>query len=162
MAAVAAGLRCTTTNNAYTTPELAHQYTDSRAKLVITTEDGIKTVRAMFAELGVSRRDGDKRTIVVGPDLRWAGGPSAKPSPDAAGLLTMEDLLKGGKLDQEEKFDGPLSNETAYLCYSSGTTGKPKASLLTLCSRLRLTAIITGSRGFILSLIHAFQVDLGT
>lgn len=126
MSAVAAGLRCTLANSAYTSHELAHQYTDSRAHLLITTEEGISTVRAMLTELGVAKKEGDKRIIVLGQDLRWAGGPSAKPSPDASGLVTMEDLLKGGRLAQEEKFDGPLSNETAYLCYSSGTTGKPK------------------------------------
>ncbi|KAJ7108782.1 AMP binding protein [Mycena epipterygia] len=124
--AVAAGLRCTTANSAYTSRELAHQYTDSRAKLLITTEEGISTARAMFVELGVPKQEGDKRIIVLGRDLRWAGGPGAKRSAEAAGLLTMEDLLKGGKMNQEEKFDGALSNETVYLCYSSGTTGKPK------------------------------------
>ncbi|KAJ7727010.1 AMP binding protein [Mycena maculata] len=123
---MAAGLRCTTANSAYTSHELAHQYTDSGAKLLMTTEEGISTVRAMFAELGVAKKEGDKRIIVLGHDLRWAGGPGAKPSPDAAGLLTMEELLKGGKMDQEEKFDGAASNETALICYSSGTTGKPK------------------------------------
>ncbi|KAJ7697632.1 AMP binding protein [Mycena rosella] len=124
--AVAAGLRCTTANSAYTSGELAHQYTDSRAGLLITIEEGVSTARAMFAHLGVSRADGDKRIIVLGHDLGWAGGPSAQRSAESAGLLTMEDLLKGGKLEQEEKFEGALSNETTYLCYSSGTTGKPK------------------------------------
>ncbi|KAJ7109643.1 AMP binding protein [Mycena crocata] len=123
---VAAGLRCTTANSAYTSQELAHQYTDSKAKLLITTEEGISTVKKMFAELGVSKEDGDKWIIVLGRDLAWAGGPKAKRSTEADGLLTMEDLLNGGKLDEEEKFDGPLSDSTVYLCYSSGTTGKPK------------------------------------
>ncbi|KAJ7199315.1 AMP binding protein [Mycena haematopus] len=125
---VAAGLRCTPANSAYTSQELAHQYRDSRAKLVITTDAGIKTVREMFVQLGVGKKDGDERMVIVGRDLQWAGGPSAKPHADASGLLTMEALLKGGKLGREENFDGALSNETAFICYSSGTTGKPKAS----------------------------------
>ncbi|KAJ6557879.1 AMP binding protein [Mycena capillaripes] len=140
---VAAGLRCTTANSAYTSHELAHQYTDSRAKLVITTEDGLKTVRAMFAALGVAKKEGDKRIVVVGPDLQWAGGPVAKRSADAAGLLTMEDLLKGGKLDQEERFDGELTHETAYLCYSSGTTGKPKGVETTHLNVVAMISILS-------------------
>ncbi|KAK6992711.1 4-coumarate--CoA ligase-like 7 [Favolaschia claudopus] len=126
LGSVAAGLRCTPANNAYTSQELLHQYTDSGAKLVITTEDGIKTIREMFAKLGISKEEGNRRIIVIGRGLQWAGGPSAKPSADAAGLLTMEALLNGGKLKEEEKFDGPLIHETAFICYSSGTTGKPK------------------------------------
>jgi len=35
-------------------------------------------------------------------------------------------LLCKGKLDQEEMFEGSKANETVYICYSSGTTGKPK------------------------------------
>ncbi|KAJ7443825.1 AMP binding protein [Mycena latifolia] len=139
---VAAGLRCTTANSAYTSGELAHQYTDSGARLLITSEDGVGNARAMFAQLGVSRKDGDKRIIVLRRDLRWAGGPGAKPSPEASGLLTMEDLLKGGKLDQEEKFDGALSNETTYLCYSSGTTGKPKGVETTHLNVIGLLGIV--------------------
>ncbi|KAK7044894.1 4-coumarate--CoA ligase-like 7, partial [Favolaschia claudopus] len=95
------------------------------SELVITTEDGIKTIREMFAKLGITKEEGDKRIIVIGRGLQWAGGPSAKPSAEAAGLLTMEALLNGGKLKEEENFDGPLIHETAFICYSSGTTGSP-------------------------------------
>ncbi|KAJ7099936.1 AMP binding protein [Mycena belliarum] len=139
---VAAGLRCTTANSAYTSAELAHQYTDSGARLVIAAEAGLATVRAMLALLGISKQEADRRIIVLGRDLRWAGGPSVKRSPEAVGLLTMEDLLKGGQLDQEERFDGALCNETTYLCYSSGTTGKPKGVETTHLNIVGLLAII--------------------
>lgn len=39
---------------------------------------------------------------------------------------TLSDFIGKGKLEDEEKFDGEKAHETAYLCYSSGTTGKPK------------------------------------
>ena len=42
------------------------------------------------------------------------------------GFMKMTQLLGKGQLIQEERFDGALSNETVLLCYSSGTTGKPK------------------------------------
>ncbi|KAJ7496973.1 AMP binding protein [Mycena latifolia] len=123
---VAAGLRCTLANSAYTSEELAFQYSDSGANLILTSEEGLDVVLAMFAKSGIARIEAERRIIVLSNDLRWAGGPSAAPSPAAAGLLKMEDLLGRGKLGQEEKFEGPLANETIYLCYSSGTTGKPK------------------------------------
>lgn len=44
----------------------------------------------------------------------------------AGGFIHMDDLLGKGTLGAAERFDGPLSNETVFLCYSSGTTGRPK------------------------------------
>ncbi|KAJ7185864.1 AMP binding protein [Mycena filopes] len=123
---IAAGLRCTLANSAYTSHELTYQYKDSGAKLVFTTEEGASTVRGMFAEMGLSKAEGDQRIVILGDDLRWAGGPTATPGPAAAGLVSLTDLLSRGALDKEEAFDGSAANETVLLCYSSGTTGKPK------------------------------------
>ncbi|KAJ6557887.1 AMP binding protein [Mycena capillaripes] len=123
---VAAGLRCTLANSAYVSRELAFQYRDSGASVIVTAEDGIDTVRAMFAELGIMRDEGDRRTVVFGRDLSWAGGPAAALRPECKGLLTLHDLLSRGKLEREEQFEGARALETIYLCYSSGTTGKPK------------------------------------
>ncbi|KAJ7721954.1 AMP binding protein [Mycena maculata] len=124
---IAAGLRCSFANSAYTARELAYQYVDSGAKLLFTAQGGLKIVEAMFSELGIRKEEADKRLVVLGPDLRWAGGPGAAASPGALGLLTMEGLLSQGALKEEEKFEGSQAHETVYLCYSSGTTGKPKA-----------------------------------
>ncbi|KAF8633434.1 hypothetical protein AX17_004604 [Amanita inopinata Kibby_2008] len=123
---VAAGLRCTLANSAYNARELEHQYTDSGATLILTSEDGLGTVRETLKNLGLGREEADRRIIVLGNSLDWAGGPAAPHMPEAAGLLRMEDLLKLGTLTEEEKFEGRLAQETVYLCYSSGTTGKPK------------------------------------
>ncbi|PBK78482.1 AMP binding protein [Armillaria solidipes] len=123
LGAIAAGLRCTLANNAYTSHELAHQYADSRARRIFTTEDSLPVVRAMFEEIGVGADEADARIIVLGKSLKWAGGPDA---PRTSSLLHMEDLLGIGSLEEEEKFDGERAHETALLCYSSGTTGKPK------------------------------------
>jgi acyl-coenzyme A synthetase/AMP-(fatty) acid ligase len=151
---VAAGLRCTLANSAYTSHELAYQYTDSGAKLILTAEEGISTVRAMFAELGLSKDDGDKRTIVLSNDLRWAGGPGVRALPDAAGFLGFGDLLSRGQLVEEEKFEGAAALETAYLCYSSGTTGKPKVSIGNSCIIYTIThrPCTSGCRGDLFSL----------
>ncbi|KAJ7039081.1 AMP binding protein [Mycena alexandri] len=123
---VAAGLRCTLANSSYTSHELAYQFNDSGAKLIFSTEDGLEVVRKMFAEIGFAKNEAEKRIVVLGNDLRWAGGPSAPRNPTSAGLARMEDFLDKGKLEQEEKFEASAANETVYLCYSSGTTGKPK------------------------------------
>ena len=117
---VAAGLRCTLANNAYNARELAHQYVDSGANVVVTSEDGIATVGEMFKNLGLSDREAHKRTVVMTNCLEWAGGPAAPLNPSLSGLLTISDLLKLGSLKDEEKFDGKLAYETVYLCYSSG------------------------------------------
>ncbi|CAA7259028.1 unnamed protein product [Cyclocybe aegerita] len=123
---VAAGLRCTLANSAYNERELAFQYTDSGARLVFTSEDGAAVVRATLKSLGLSEREADKRIIVMTNGLDWVGGPAAPIKLEVSKLVKVADLLKFGALKEEEKFDRQLANETTYLCYSSGTTGKPK------------------------------------
>jgi hypothetical protein len=117
---VAAGLRCTLANSAYNAQELAHQYIDSGARLVLSSEDGVPTVLEMFKQLGLSKSEACKRIIVLGAGLEWAGGPAAPRKAEFAGLLQMEDMLCRGVLEQEEMFEGKDTHETAYLCYSSG------------------------------------------
>ena len=119
---VAAGLRCTLANSAYTPKELAFQYGDSGAKLVFTNEEGVPTVLAALEQLGISRTQGLKRIIVLEAGLGWAGALVASRKPKVTQLLCMQDLLQQGSLDEEEKFEGQDCHETAYLCYSSGTT----------------------------------------
>ncbi|KAF9526656.1 AMP binding protein [Crepidotus variabilis] len=123
---VAAGLQCTLANNAYTPPELAHQYADSGARIIMTSEDGVANVREMLKTLGLGADEADKRIIIMAKGLDWAGGPIVKVKPEAASLIKVSDLLKLGVLSVEERFDEQTANETVYLCYSSGTTGKPK------------------------------------
>ena len=141
---VAAGLRCTLANNAYNARELAFQYTDSKARLVFTSEDGYCTVLETLKSLGLRQQEANQRIIIMTDGLEWAGGPAASSiKPDLAHLIKLADLLKLGTLLREERFDGEQSAETVYLCYSSGrgpdchcsilimirisgTTGKPK------------------------------------
>ncbi|KAF7324882.1 AMP binding protein [Mycena kentingensis (nom. inval.)] len=120
---IAAGLRCTLANSAYTPHELAFQYSDSRAKLVLVAEELLPVVlEALTKDVGLSQAEADSRIVVLPNDLSWAGGPAA-PKPNR---LSLADLLSLGKLAKEESFDGVAHTETALLCYSSGTTGKPK------------------------------------
>jgi 4-coumarate--CoA ligase len=45
---VAAGLRFSPANSAYVSKELQHQYTDSGARIIATTADGLPVVEQMF------------------------------------------------------------------------------------------------------------------
>ncbi|KAK1232165.1 hypothetical protein PQX77_004713 [Marasmius sp. AFHP31] len=127
LGAIAAGIRCTLANNAYTGTELAHQYHDSGAHLIMTTIDGLPAVRDMFKTMKIPTSEGNKRIILLSDGFAWAGGPAAPSRPEGQGLLKMDDLLTRGTLTREELFEGETAkSETAFLCYSSGTTGKPK------------------------------------
>ena len=117
---VAAGLRCTLANSAYNARELAFQYTDSRARLIFTSEDGCSIVQETLKSLGLSQQEVNERIIVLTHGLEWAGGPAASIKPELAHLLKLADLLQLGTLKEEERFDGEKSTETVYLCYSSG------------------------------------------
>lgn len=116
---IAAGLRCTLANSAYTSHELAFQYADSRAKFIFTTEDGLPTVREAFKLLKITQDEGDRRIIILSNCLAWAGGPAAARAAEASQLLQMDSLLGIGTLDREENFDGDRAHETVLLCYSS-------------------------------------------
>jgi len=117
---LAGGVRSTLANSAYTPAELAFQYNDSRARVVFSHPDLIANVFAMFKLIGVSEEEARRRLVVL--DFGGNGAEIAR----KVGVLGMSDLLGHGALSEEEKFVGPQAGETLLLCYSSGTTGKPK------------------------------------
>lgn len=114
---IAAGFKCTLANSSYTPPELAHQWKDSQADLIFVHPALLQVTLDMFTLVKISPEDFKTRIVLATHGLT-AGVPS--------GFFTMEDFISKGSLSQEEKFDGPDANETALLCYSSGTTGQPK------------------------------------
>ena len=114
---VAAGFKSTLANSGYTASELAHQWKDSRAELIFAHPDTIPVVLEMFSRLRVSPAEAKKRIVLASFGYN-------KPLP--AGFVTMDQLIGPERLAEEEKFDGPLADETVLLCYSSGTTGNPK------------------------------------
>lgn len=114
---IAAGFKTTLANSSYTPAELGYQWKDSRAKVVFAHPVSVPAVLTMLEASGLSKEEAKKRIIVMG-----VGDEDAT----AKGFIHMDDLVGKGRLSAAERFDGPLSNETMYLCYSSGTTGKPK------------------------------------
>lgn len=140
--AVAAGFRATLANSAYTPDELKYQYTDAGAHLVFTHPSQVGTVRSMLRSLGCSEQEIRSRVIVAG--AQWITGdidPSV-PDTELKGLVNITQLLGRGELKEEINFDGDRSNETVYLCYSSGTTGKPKGVETTHYNLTSVLAII--------------------
>lgn len=121
--AVAAGFRATLANSAYTPDELKYQYIDAGAHLIFVHPSLVGTVQTMLKSLGCSEQDIRSRVIVAG--VQWITGAKDASVPDDQ-LVPINQLLGRGELTEEVSFDGERSNETVYLCYSSGTTGQPK------------------------------------
>ena len=98
----------TTANPLYTSHELAHQLTDSGAKMLFTIPDFLETARKAADEVGLSD------IVIVGE--------SDGDEPTLADLLA-----EGGDLPE---IDIDPENDLAVLPYSSGTTGMPKGVML--------------------------------
>ncbi|KZP27521.1 AMP binding protein [Athelia psychrophila] len=122
---VAAGLRCTLANSAYTPNELHHQWSDSNARLVFAHPSLVPIVLEMFKmHLGWGAEEAKARIVVLGTE--WLTGVKDEGSEAGAAFTQLTALLNRGTLKSEVRFDGKDTSETTYLCYSSGTTGKPK------------------------------------
>jgi acyl-CoA synthetase (AMP-forming)/AMP-acid ligase II len=122
----AAGLRTTLANSGYTARELAWQWTDSCSRVVCVSEELVSVVREMFRLLGISEQEGERRMIVIGHGLDWVNSDHGKKPRGTSAATAWEELLTMGSLGEEAKFDDRYGDETVFLCYSSGTTGKPK------------------------------------
>jgi 4-coumarate--CoA ligase len=104
-----------------------YQIQTARASLLITHAASLPTAEAAARKAGISR----ERIIVL--DSREGGRAKRK-----GAYPTIEELVKEG-LERPPAFverrlaDGEGTKKIAYLCFSSGTTGKPKASALFVC-----------------------------
>ena len=143
---VAAGLRCTLANSAYTPGELQYQWTDSGAKVVFVNPSLVRVVMEMFKTgLGLGDDEARRRVVVSGSEwltgVQDEGGLISSPmiiiekcvgflgtnGPSHLSLIQLPSLLNQGTLRQEVPFNTKKeADETVYMCYSSGTTGKPK------------------------------------
>ena len=116
---LAAGLRATPASSTASPNEVREQWIDSGSKVMIVSSSLVHTALGMFKLLNFSPGDALRRMIV------YSDGEDAQLPKDFE-FTRYEDLSTRGLLPKEELFDGQLSNETALLCYSSGTSGKPK------------------------------------
>lgn len=122
---LAAGLRMTFASSALTPRELSWQWLDSKACVVFVYPDLVQVVKAMFKLVNVSEKEADRRIWIM--DKLWDEN---LPKGDYATEQWLGQLLHKGELSAEEKFDGDRADETAYICYSSGTTVRHFGSLL--------------------------------
>ncbi|KAI0783024.1 AMP binding protein [Abortiporus biennis] len=123
----AAGLKPTLANSAYTPREVEHQWNDSTAKVVLVHPNLLSVALEMFKGLGFNESEAKRRIIIADPD--WS-----LPDTTTGDYVHLGDIIGKGKLQEEEKFVGNQSYETTVLCYSSGTTGKPKGVETTHCN----------------------------
>lgn len=116
----------TPANTAYTPTELAHQLTDSGAYHILLHPSLLPVALQTLELLKVSPEEAKKRIVIMG----LKGETAYSSELDAGGWIRMEDLLNKGRLEKEEPFEGPLAEEVAALCYSSGTTGLSKGVMV--------------------------------
>ncbi|KAF8326387.1 uncharacterized protein EI90DRAFT_2930282 [Cantharellus anzutake] len=114
----AAGVIGAFANTAYTPPELAHQLVNSCASHVFVHPSLLPVVVATYDLLKVPLDEARKRTIV----MSWKNEDVFKGWTSFGDIMT----LAKGKQSAPEDFNGERANETAFLFYSSGTTGLSK------------------------------------
>ena len=118
-ASFAGGFKVSPANNSYTPRELAHQIHTSQAVVVVVHPLFVKTLLGAFKLLGISEDNARKRMILGDWNEKLD-------QPPPTGFLSINDLTGKGTLAEEAKFAGRYTNETALLCFSSGTTGLAK------------------------------------
>ena len=121
----------TPANAAYSAAELEHQLRDSGAKCLFTCVPLLETSLQVAQKIGLPR---DRVYILELPTQATEG----KRSP--AGFKTVDDLVEFGRGAPEVEAlkwgKGKGASTTAFLCYSSGTSGLPVRFSNSLLPRL--------------------------
>ena len=113
---LAGGLRVTLANSSYTARELVYQWRDSQAEVILVHPLLVSIVEDAFGELGLAKHEAKRRVILAS----WGIS-----GPLSSEYYSMENLFYS-QLESEVGFNGRDADETALMCYSSGTTGHPK------------------------------------
>jgi acyl-CoA synthetase (AMP-forming)/AMP-acid ligase II len=129
-ACLAAGVILSPANGAYTSDELAHQLNDSGSALIFVAPSHVATLED--AKPRLKRAFGvDNVVLLCKPEEAKAG---------ATPYSCVHDLMVSNPAGPE-RLDGADAQSTAFLCYSSGTTGLPKGVMTT---HFNLTSQIQG------------------
>ncbi|OAX83551.1 hypothetical protein ACJ72_02081 [Emergomyces africanus] len=112
-------------NATYSAPELAHQLKDSRSTSIFTCAINLPIALEAAANVGIPK----SRIYLLDLPPQLPGGGKA---PD--GFKTVEQLIRDGcslpKLEKLNWQSGQGAKQTAFLCYSSGTSGLPKGVMI--------------------------------
>ncbi|KAJ4299656.1 hypothetical protein N0V90_004902 [Kalmusia sp. IMI 367209] len=115
----------TPANAAYSAAELEYQLKNSNAKCLFTCVPLLDTAKIAAKKCGIP----DDRIYILEVPREVTGG---KGTP--SGMKTVDDLInEGAKLDRLEPLnlaEGDGARRTAFLCYSSGTSGLPKGVMI--------------------------------
>jgi long-chain acyl-CoA synthetase len=104
--------------------EIVHKLKDSGAKLLVTTDIAPQLVEGAkkICAVGLVPR------IIIGENGYWLGKPEAAPTDSKT--LSARALLQT-KADAPDAFPSSSPDDVALLQYTGGTTGLPKAAMLT-------------------------------
>ncbi|GAB1737370.1 hypothetical protein NU219Hw_g1518t1 [Hortaea werneckii] len=109
----------TPANAAYTVEELTHQLVSSGSKVLFTCASLLKTARKAAQEAGLAR---ESVYLIQIPDEEKLSDQD---------FITLDRLMKESEhappLEPLTFMPGQGAQQTAFLCYSSGTSGQPKA-----------------------------------
>ncbi|KAL5116984.1 hypothetical protein ACEQ8H_005070 [Pleosporales sp. CAS-2024a] len=112
-------------NAAYSTDELAYQLKNSGAKALFTCVPLLETACAAAKQSGIPQN----RIYLLELPTHFTGG---KGGPE--GIKTVDDFIRAGKelarLEPLNWASGDGAKKTAFLCYSSGTSGLPKGVMI--------------------------------
>ncbi|KAF2440168.1 acetyl-CoA synthetase-like protein [Karstenula rhodostoma CBS 690.94] len=115
----------TPANAAYSADELEYQLKNSRAQCLFTCVPLLGTAKIAAKKCGIP----DNRIYILEVPKELTGGKEAP-----AGMKTVDDFIReGAKLDRLEPLNlapGEGAKRTAFLCYSSGTSGLPKGVMI--------------------------------
>ncbi|MCB2189553.1 MAG: AMP-binding protein [Deltaproteobacteria bacterium] len=139
LGALKAGAVVTPVSPVYTSQEVRHQLTDSGAKVIVCQDILYETVEKTGLSLehviltGIDEFLPKLKKMFAGKVMSKAYGGLSVPDAgkiSAAGLLKFQDLLKGSP-PQLPAVDFDPATDLAALPYTGGTTGLPKAAMLT-------------------------------
>jgi 4-coumarate--CoA ligase len=118
---VAAGLRCTLANSAYTPGELQYQWTDSGAKVVFVHPSLVRVVMEMF-KTGLGLGDDEARRRVVVSGSEWLTGVQDEGGLISSPMIIIEKCvgILRNKPISPESYTTPLPSQSG-----NPTTGSP-------------------------------------
>jgi long-chain acyl-CoA synthetase len=120
---------------------LARKLADADARVMVTTN-----LPPIFAGALHLLAEGAVETIIVGADESWGNSPAAVPIPDDKRLV----VWRGEAWHGEVEFPRLKPDDVALLQYTGGTTGFPKAAMLSHGNLIAALCIYEQSAGLAL------------